>query len=175
MRGSLGSDKHNKVKAMDREKKLAKRLGGYAQPGSGSGDQKGDIITDVYLIDDKFTGKNSYTISTKTLDKLTREANSHDKKPILLIKFTCRVPPFVDNEWCLIRQDDFKGETFDSVDVLTKTTILPIKALSSLKKSSSKRDYDPIRIMSFYKCSLGVSRNWVLCPLTYLEDQGYFQ
>ena len=174
MRGSLGSNKHNKVRAMDREKKLAKRLGGFAQPGSGSGDDKGDVITDDYLIDDKFTDSKSYTVTVETLNKLSREARNHDKEPILLIKYTKKMPPFTPSEWCLIPGYLLLNGVYDEVDIRNKSTIISINMVGSLVKNSAKDKKDPIREYSFYECALGCSRKWVLCPLDYLERENYF-
>lgn len=52
----------------------AKLEGGQRVPMSGAGRQKGDIRTGMFLIDDKYTDAESFTITRKMLDKVNAEA-----------------------------------------------------------------------------------------------------
>lgn len=47
--------------------------------------QKGDIITNEYVIDAKYTEKKGFRISTKMLEKLWNEALDSNKMPLLII------------------------------------------------------------------------------------------
>ena len=86
--GPLGSQKHNKKKAQKRERDLAEELGGKATPNSGATPMSpGDVHLPDFLLDDKFTGKKSYSVTTETLNKLCREARSLGKDPALVIHF----------------------------------------------------------------------------------------
>lgn len=172
--GQLGSQKNNKVKATSRERSLAKRLGGRAVPASGAiAGMPGDIETERFLIDDKFTGQKAYTLTIKTLDKLTREANSQDKQPLLIIKFENGISKGSPSEWALIPTTELEDE-FQNFEVLGKSTAISASMVNSLYKNSIKEEKEPIKEYIFYGVSLGVPNKWKLVPLQLLENRGYF-
>lgn len=68
------------------EKILAQNLGGKTTPGSGAfGFHKGDVISDVWLAEHKYTDKTSYRLNFKTWDKIEQEAFGRNKLPLMEI------------------------------------------------------------------------------------------
>jgi hypothetical protein len=59
---------------MRSEREGAKLDGGRVTPMSGAGRQKGDYHANGYLIEDKYTDKESFSITLKMLAKTTSEA-----------------------------------------------------------------------------------------------------
>ncbi len=72
--------KSNKRKGINWEKKVEKCIASGALWFN-----KGDLRTDDYLIEAKYTGKKGYRISTKILKKLWVEALEANKLPLLII------------------------------------------------------------------------------------------
>jgi len=78
-----------KAKANATEKKLAKDVGGYRQPASGALDgMKGDVVMDEYLLDSKETGAKSIIVSSKDLNKVSKEAREMGRTPALVLKLS---------------------------------------------------------------------------------------
>lgn len=97
-----------KTKAIATEKKLAKRLGGFAQPNSGAFRQyKGDVSLDDFLIDSKQTESNSISITRQMVIKITQEANESNKEPCLVLTFE-KLVKTVANQWAVIPLAEFK-------------------------------------------------------------------
>lgn len=69
------------------EQKLARAVGGRRTPGSGNGNQKGDIRSDTLLIEAKETSKNSLTIPTSWFTSLSVEAAKRKVLPIFAVEF----------------------------------------------------------------------------------------
>ncbi len=70
----------NKIKGMNFEKKIELCIN------SGAFDfDKGDLKTDTHLIDAKYTERKSFSITTKILNKIWKEALERNKLPSLLI------------------------------------------------------------------------------------------
>lgn len=68
------------------EKKMAKKVGGRAQPASGATPlYKEDITTATHLIQVKTTTKKSYTIKLKDLEDLRTNALRVGKRPALFL------------------------------------------------------------------------------------------
>lgn len=111
-RGKLGKSEHQKEKSTKFERKLAKDLGGQAVPGSGAFmSHKGDVKTDMFLLDSKQTavkgGKGIY-ISGTMLTKITRESNQENRYPGIVA--TIEEAPFgVAKSWALIPLHVFKS------------------------------------------------------------------
>ena len=76
-----------KKKSDKQEKKLAKAIGGRAQPASGALDgSKGDVTHPLLLIECKFTDAAFYSLTLKTWEKIKREATKQGLKiPIMQI------------------------------------------------------------------------------------------
>ena len=69
------------------EEDVAEYLDGKRQPGSGNGPvHKGDIKSDEYLVECKYTSKEFYRLNVKTWAKIMNEAMNADKIPL----FACR-------------------------------------------------------------------------------------
>ena len=69
------------------EKRLARKLNGRLQPGSGSGKyNKGDVKTAKWLCECKRTDKASYTLTEKVILKIENEAIMEGKEPLLEIE-----------------------------------------------------------------------------------------
>lgn len=101
----------SKKEINQREKRLAKSLGGKVQPASGALDSfKGDINVGEFLIDDKSTVKASQPVTKKMLQKITKEAREAGKLPVLSLSFDGMglagdtwflVPKHVFQDYCL--------------------------------------------------------------------------
>lgn len=85
------------------EEKAAKLEGGRRVPMSGGGRQKGDVKTATFLIEDKYTGADSYRIERGKLRKISREALREGRVPQLRLTFQSGKP----ETWRLIREDDY--------------------------------------------------------------------
>lgn len=71
------------------EEDVSDYLEGKRQPGSGNScitSKKGDIKTDEYLVECKYTNKDAYKLSFKTWEKIVVEASNAFKTPL----FACR-------------------------------------------------------------------------------------
>lgn len=69
------------------ESKLARKTGGRRTPGSGNGNQKGDVRSKYLLIEAKETSKDYLTIQTAWLINLSQEAEKRKVTPVLAIEF----------------------------------------------------------------------------------------
>jgi len=72
------------------EKRAAKFFGGKVQPASGSinrFDLKGDVKSAEFLVEDKMTANQSYSIKVVTWRKLSNQAWRNNRKPCLRIEF----------------------------------------------------------------------------------------
>lgn len=68
------------------EKRLAKVIGGDRVAGSGSfWSRKGDVRSDKYLIEHKYTSKKSYGLKAEDLQKLEKEAIMVGREPLFCI------------------------------------------------------------------------------------------
>lgn len=68
------------------EKRLAKLTGGGVTAASGAfWSRKGDVRTDDLLIEHKWTGKKSFSITRSVLDKISAEAIMDGRMPVLAI------------------------------------------------------------------------------------------
>ncbi len=88
-----------------REKLYAKKCGVKPQPASGalnSPRHKGDIKTKLFLIDSKWTGKATYTLTGATLEKITNEALAINKIPALSVDVE-------GEEYVVLREKDFQA------------------------------------------------------------------
>jgi hypothetical protein len=66
------------------EKRVAKAFAGQVTAASGAfWNRKGDVRTEDFLIEHKYTGKKSYTIKSAELEKITTEAILDNRTPIL--------------------------------------------------------------------------------------------
>lgn len=70
------------------ERRVAKKLGSRPNPGSGAlPGAKGDVTRPKFLIELKATGKESYRIEKKVLDKIKKEALDKNRVPALGVSF----------------------------------------------------------------------------------------
>tara|TARA_B100000809_G_C15104250_1_gene518104 strand:+ start:268 stop:615 length:348 start_codon:yes stop_codon:yes gene_type:complete len=96
-----------KKKSTADENRIAKEFGGHRQPASGAiSGLKGDVITESFLIEHKFTEKGSFSITRGLLSKIVREAYGEGRVPLLCIKFDS-TPAGLENEWVLIPKGEF--------------------------------------------------------------------
>jgi Holliday junction resolvase len=89
-------------KSQRQENKLAGRLGGKRQKGSGAlPHHKGDVKTQELLIECKRTDKKSMAIKKEWLEKISKEALASHRVPALAIEFG-DVEPLVENNWVAV-------------------------------------------------------------------------
>jgi hypothetical protein len=70
------------------EELQARRDGAKLVKNSGRGQRKGDAILDDYMLDYKFTSKNSYAINLDKFNALEKQAWDERKEPIVIAIFT---------------------------------------------------------------------------------------
>lgn len=106
MRGAMGSQKSNKKKAQDREQKLGDRFKGEATPNSGATPGRpGDVSLKEFLVEDKFTGRKSYSVTCELLNKICKEAYSVGKSPAFIVHFEDHIGQFNPDTWVLLPLD----------------------------------------------------------------------
>jgi hypothetical protein len=79
----------NKARSKRSERQAAKSLGGKLQPASGALNAvhlKGDVKTDIFLVDDKVTAQKSFSLNFETWRKLSKEAWVNDRKPLFRVQ-----------------------------------------------------------------------------------------
>lgn len=92
------------------EKKLAKRLGGKQQIGSGALEHaKGDVELELFLVESKSSVNNSIAVRHEWLAKIAQEALNKNKQPALALTFCSgNGTPVKGGSWVMIRECDFK-------------------------------------------------------------------
>jgi hypothetical protein len=76
-----------------KEKMLARDLDGRQQPASGAfPDQPGDVVTENFLIESKYTKARSYKITADCLAKVRSEANLKNRTPAMVIEIAGEEP-----------------------------------------------------------------------------------
>lgn len=82
------------------ERRLAEDYGGQRSAASGAfWSRKGDVRTDRWLIEAKYTDQKGYRLTVSILDKIEREAILDGRKPRLDVSFGGK-------EWVVITRDD---------------------------------------------------------------------
>jgi len=80
------TQKYRRKTSQKQEKTLAKKLGGKVTPGSGAfGFHKGDVTSEKYLAEAKFTDATEYRLTLRTWNKIKNEAYSVNKIPVMEI------------------------------------------------------------------------------------------
>lgn len=72
------------------ENQLARQYNGRVQPASGAlpvAALKGDVVTDIFLFDDKTTGAKSFSVNEETFLKLARDAFRMRRIPAMRVRF----------------------------------------------------------------------------------------
>lgn len=93
----------NKKKWSDKEKKDAKLFGGKPTPRSGGlWFAKGDSKSEYFLIENKTTDKENFTIQGKVWEKIFNEAIINSRTPMLSIMFGEK-----KNELIVLDKNDF--------------------------------------------------------------------
>jgi len=96
----------NKKISQKREKKAAENIKGRAHVASGAlWNKKSDLSNDTFLVEDKFTHKDNYSIKLGVLLKVEKESKQVNKIPILRFGFESRGKNFA-----LVRKQDFTME-----------------------------------------------------------------
>lgn len=96
-------------KSRNQEDRVARRIRGRRQPGSGAIQNdafKGDIKHDRFLIEAKRTNAKSITVKSEWLLKIEDEARILDKLPALSLEIG-GVPPTIERDWCMIPMSVF--------------------------------------------------------------------
>jgi len=96
--------KRQTKRARNSEEELAKSTGGQRQPNSGAmPGRKGDVRENGFLVDDKFTDAKSYTLTTATWLKITREAGM--TPPGLRPRLRLTLPGIP--KLCVLQEEDY--------------------------------------------------------------------
>lgn len=106
---ALDSNYDQQGKSRKQEDRVAKKVHGRRQPGSGSIPSehlKGDIKHDDFLIEAKRTNAKSLSVKGDWLLKIEDEARLLDKIPALSIEIG-GIPPTIEKDWCMIPMSVF--------------------------------------------------------------------
>lgn len=101
-------DKSKHVVSKRQEKRVAKKLGGRRQKGSGAmAGHKGDVKTVELLTECKHTEKESIRITREWLEKVSKEADFYGKVPALSIEFSDKrafdsLPERMTRDWIMV-------------------------------------------------------------------------
>jgi hypothetical protein len=83
------------------EDRLAKKFDGKRNAGSGSfWQRKGDVRTDKFLIEHKWTGKTQLTVKATVLEKIVTEAILDSRTPVLGLHLN-------GENYVILTEDDF--------------------------------------------------------------------
>lgn len=111
----LHPKKDNTKASRKQEDRVARRLGGTVQPGSGNGripvravrttkyraGRKGDVHSDLLLTECKTTEKKSISIKQDHLIKISGEAQNAMKSPAMVFTFPT-MPEGVETDWAMV-------------------------------------------------------------------------
>jgi hypothetical protein len=90
-----------------REKELARDLGGRRQPASGAfWNQPGDVITEWFLVESKYTSALSFSITLDHLTKIRAEAGLKNRSPVMVIELGTANPP---EKWVVMPYEEWKA------------------------------------------------------------------
>lgn len=92
----------SKRKSLRSERQAAKLDNGKVQPMSGAGRKKGDVLTSMWLIEDKITEARSFTVTVAMLDKI--EAEAVNTPPSKLPQLRLTLP---GHRWRMLREEDY--------------------------------------------------------------------
>lgn len=90
----------SKNKSKKQEKSIAKQVGGSLVANSGSGRAKGDVNTDFFKIEIKYTDNKFIKLNYDWLNKIEEEAFSDGRYPALYFDI-------LGAEWVCIRKQEF--------------------------------------------------------------------
>jgi hypothetical protein len=98
-----------KKKSQKLEKSLARNLGGRTTPGSGAFSfHKGDVNSDIWLAEHKYTDKSKYRLSLKIWEKIKEEAQSYNKLPLMEVVINGESNPL---KLIIVSLQDFQSST----------------------------------------------------------------
>lgn len=150
------------------EKRLAKDLEGMRVPGSGNMQSfKGDVQTDVYLIDSKNTEKSSISLKASDLVKINMEARESDRRGHIILTF------LPDTHYAVVPKRDCFFESLEETLVVKQSKTLSKSHLSSLTKRAAKKGIIPSIFVHFEKIALGCPRDWLIIPYNVYKEQFY--
>lgn len=104
----FNQDKEKYTGSKRQELRVASKLGGKRQKGSGAlAGHKGDVKTVELLTECKRTEKGSMRITRKWLEKISREADFYGKVPALSIEFSDKrtfdcLPETMTRDWIMV-------------------------------------------------------------------------
>lgn len=102
----LGAD-YKKTESHKHEEHVAKAFRGRRQPNSGATPfRKGDVESKEFLVECKETAKKSISVTTKWLDKISKQAMLVGREPSLTLRFSSA--PLGSRDWVLVPERVFK-------------------------------------------------------------------
>lgn len=88
-------------KSKEHEVRLAKKIGGKRNAGSGAfWSRKGDVRSKDLLIEHKWTGKASFTVKATVLEKIIKEAILEGRTPVLGFSLN-------NNNYVMLTEEDY--------------------------------------------------------------------
>lgn len=112
----LGDNKHNhKKKSVKQETRVAKKMGGKVQSGSGAvAHRRGDVTVKEMLIECKRTDRAGISLRRDWIEKITKEATSINKIPAVSLEFGIkeedkkRVSFPIEKDWMAVPMSFFE-------------------------------------------------------------------
>jgi hypothetical protein len=137
----------NRKISQKREKKAAENIKGRAHAASGAlWNKKSDLSNETFLVEDKFTHKDNYSIKLDILLKVEREAKQINKIPILRFGFEARGKNFA-----VIRNQDFPKKIIPhfSFNKKGKSVLFTYEELLNIYIKAREKEIAIIRFMDF--------------------------
>lgn len=83
-----GQKQRQNRRSRDKERKVAKEVGGRTVVGSGSSWRApGDVKSDTHLLEHKYTDKSSFSLKLADLEQARSDAIKAGKEPAMIIEF----------------------------------------------------------------------------------------
>lgn len=137
----------NKKISQNREKRAAEHIRGRAHAASGAlWNKKADLSNETFLVEDKFTHKDNYSIILGVLLKVEREAKQVNKIPILRFGFEER-----NKNFAVVRVQDFPEKIIPhfSFNKKGKSASFTYEELFAMYVKVRKLEIAIIRFMDF--------------------------
>ena len=132
----MKQQKRIKKRSQKREQKGAKEISGRAHVASGAlWFKKGDFSNEHFLVEDKFTDKDAYSISLTTLRRIEKQAMKVLKVPVLCVGFER-----IKYDIAILRKKDLSsGSPFFITETKRKSMRVKDQAMKQLFLNNTKQ------------------------------------
>lgn len=146
-----------KEKSQKQEQRTAKQLGGRTQIASGAiWAMKADVRTDEFLIENKYTDTNFYTLNVATWEKIFKEAtNDNLRVPLMQID--------IKDRYCIVCEESYLNMLIEDFNYA--------KLSSESAKKSFRITYELVDLLSENKEVMGVPNTIITIGLTFKKPK----